>query len=77
MSVLFYVEHSDLFLKFPESFIFYTNMAFKIQNIVVKCSRTFFLKAPMRPLLKQNFCRLSNFHAEYKTLNTLAGQGML
>ena len=52
-------------------------MAVKIQNIVVKCSRTFFLKAPMRPLLKQNFCRLSNFHAEYKTLNTLAGQGML
>ena len=51
-------------------------MSFKIPNIAVKCSRSFFLKAPTRPL-KRNFSRPSNFRAEYRILNTSADQGTL
>ena len=49
-------------------------MSFKILNIAVKCSRSFFLKSPIRPLLKQN---LTRFCAEYKILNTSADKGTL
>ena len=52
-------------------------MSFKILNIAVKCSRSFFLKSPIRPLLKQNLTRFCNFCAEYKILNTSADKGTL
>ena len=36
-------------------------MSFKILNIVVKCSRSFFRKAPIRPLLKRTKARTGIF----------------
>ena len=58
------VEGFDLLKNFPESSIFDPNIPFKIPNIAVKCSRCFFLKAPIQPLLKRIKARTRIFLAK-------------
>ena len=52
------IEHFDLFENFPESSIFYTIMSAEKPNMAMKYSKTFFLKAPIRPLLKWTKARI-------------------
>ena len=42
MPILVCIEHSDSLQDFPECSIFYTDMSFKLPNIAMKCSRSFF-----------------------------------
>ena len=65
------VKLSDLFLSFLESFIFYRIMSFKILNIAVKCSRSSFLNAPIRPLLKRGKTRTGIFLASAEIISML------
>ena len=65
------VRLSDLFYNFPECSIFYTILSFKILNVAVKCSRRFFLKAPIRPLLKLMNARTDSFLASAEIISML------
>ena len=42
-------------------YFFYTVISFKIPNIAVKCSTSFFLKAPIRAPLKRTKTRIMIF----------------